>query len=241
MPINYSHKRRVLAAFGAMRLADFILANIEPILANWEQFARGIWPRGTSVDVAALRDHAEAILRATVADMNSAQSNFQQSEKSMGRGDGGIDSERLDDASAEHGLGRVASGFDLLAVVSEYRALRASVIRLWRNSKPNPDLHDLDDLTRFNESIDQSLAKAVRSFTHRLDQSRRMFLAILGHDLRDPLTTISLNAQVLSEMHSGTESLSLSEQIAATAKSMSLMIQDLLDFTVTGLTGGMPI
>ena len=50
-----------------MRLADFILANIEPILADWEAFARGIWPRGTSVYVAALRDHAEAILRATVA------------------------------------------------------------------------------------------------------------------------------------------------------------------------------
>ena len=27
-----------------MRLADFILANIEPILVEWEAFARSIWP-----------------------------------------------------------------------------------------------------------------------------------------------------------------------------------------------------
>ena len=31
----------------------------------------------------------------------------------------------------------------------------ASVIRLWRESAPNPDLRDLDDVTRFNESIEE--------------------------------------------------------------------------------------
>jgi hypothetical protein len=44
-----------------MRLADFILANIEPILAEWEDFARRIWPaplKDPGNDPAALRDHA---------------------------------------------------------------------------------------------------------------------------------------------------------------------------------------
>ncbi len=45
-----------------MRLAEFILNNIEPILAEWESFARGIWP-GTATDPLTLRDHAVAILR----------------------------------------------------------------------------------------------------------------------------------------------------------------------------------
>ena len=61
-----------------------------------------------------------------------------------------------------------------------------------------PDLNDLDDITRFNETIDQSLAKAVASYTHRVDQSRRMFLAILSHDLRNPLSCISMSAQLAS-------------------------------------------
>ena len=47
-----------------MRLADFILANIEPILVEWEAFARSIWP-GRQTDPLALRDHAADILRAT--------------------------------------------------------------------------------------------------------------------------------------------------------------------------------
>jgi hypothetical protein len=40
-----------------MRLADFILANIEPILAEWESFARSVCPGG-EMDALELRDHA---------------------------------------------------------------------------------------------------------------------------------------------------------------------------------------
>ena len=46
-----------------MRLADFILANIEPILAEWEVFAAASGPARHGP--ATLRDHAEEILRAT--------------------------------------------------------------------------------------------------------------------------------------------------------------------------------
>ena len=49
----------------------------------------------------------------------------------------------------------------MATVIAEYRALRASVIRLWRESEPVTDLNDLQDITRFNESIDQSLTHAV--------------------------------------------------------------------------------
>src|SRR5688572_32439946 len=128
-----------------MRLADFILANTEPILAEWEVFARRIWP-GPATDPATLRDHAEDILRATAQDMVSDQTALQQSDKSKGDGDAGAASVRIDKASTLHGAGRVQSGFDLMAVASEYRALRASVVRLWRESCPNPDRRDLDDL-----------------------------------------------------------------------------------------------
>jgi len=51
-----------------VRLADFILANLKPILVEWESFARGIWPNGATADPAELRDEAEDILRATSVD-----------------------------------------------------------------------------------------------------------------------------------------------------------------------------
>src|SRR5687767_580833 len=126
-----------------MRLADFILANVEPILAEWEAYARSIWPSSAAatVEPEELRDDAEHLLRSTVVDMQSDQTAAQQSDKSKGQGSGGQHSDVVDRASHVHAVGRVGSGFDLASVVAEYRALRASVIRLWRKSEPAPDLH----------------------------------------------------------------------------------------------------
>ncbi len=69
-----------------MRLADFILANLEPILVEWEVFARTIWPSEATADPAEVRDEAEDILRATVSDMQSDQTDAQQAAKSKGAG-----------------------------------------------------------------------------------------------------------------------------------------------------------
>lgn len=224
-----------------MRLPDFILANIEPILAEWEVFARSIWP-GPATDPATLRDHAEDILRATASDMMSAQTATQQSDKSKGDGDAGVHSVRVDRASVLHGAGRVQSGFNLLALVSEYRALRATVIRLWRESAPNPDGRDLNDLTRFNESIDQSLAEAARTYTEAVDRSRQMFLGILSHDLRAPLNAIIMSANVLSlTSELDVESSGLASGISSSAVAMARMVNDLLDFTGAGLGAAMPL
>ena len=159
-----------------MRLAEFILANLEPILVEWEVFARGIWPAGAAATATEVRDDAEEILRETALDMQSDQTSEQQAEKSKGavdvEGKSGIDR-----ASFSHGRGRVTSGFALSAVVAEYRALRASVLRLWSESEHVPDRRDLADITRFNESIDQSLTRAVRSYVEQVERDREGLLA----------------------------------------------------------------
>src|SRR5262245_8937068 len=127
-----------------MRLGEFISTNLDAILAEWEAFARS-FPPGAKMGRLALRNDAEVILRACVRDMEAAQSLAQQASKSKGHGGaGGINSDNLDAASTLHGAARVGSGFNLLEVVSEFRALRASVLRLWRASGPAPDLNDLD-------------------------------------------------------------------------------------------------
>src|SRR5690554_4361771 len=55
-----------------MRLAEFIQTHIVEIVTDWEAFARTIGP-GRAMTNLALRDHVEDILRATVQDMQSAQ------------------------------------------------------------------------------------------------------------------------------------------------------------------------
>jgi signal transduction histidine kinase len=234
-----------------MRLADFIVSNIEPILMDWEAFARGIMP-GAKMGALALRDHAPEILLATVQDMKRPQSATERSAKSRGlhgHGGGGTGGDgpahsggELNGASELHAIGRLGSGFDLPEVVSEYRALRASVLQLWRDSAPEADEHDVDDLTRFNESIDQSVARAVYSYTKRVDQARDLFLAILGHDLRNPLNSIAMSAALLPKIgHLNDASIRFASQISTNANVMARMISDLLDYTRTRLGAGMPV
>lgn len=224
-----------------MRLAEFILDNIEPIMAEWETFARSIWPRDNG-DPAELRDDATGMLMATVEDMRAEQSENQRHRKSEGRGHHTAHSQEVDSAAARHAVQRVHSGFDLPSLVAEYRALRASVIRLWRDS--DPDLHagDLNDLTRFYESMDQSLAEAVHAYIQHVERSRKLFLAILGHDLRTPLNAVSLSAQSL--LLGGTlaeEDTPVADQIVQSSNHMKRMVTDLLDYTSTSLGQPLPI
>jgi signal transduction histidine kinase len=225
----------------SMRLAEFIVGNIEPILMEWETFARSLLP-GTNMTIIALRDDAGSILRATARDMQNRQSLEQQESKS--KGDGGaatMASDRLDDASELHGVERVGSGFHITDVVSEYRALRASVLRLWRESRPQPDQHDIEDITRFDESLDQSLARGVASYSKRIDESRQMFLAILSHDLRNPLHCIRMAAQVVSLENEHPATADAMSMITKNTDAMMQLISDLIDFSSSGLGRAMPL
>lgn len=67
-----------------MRLPDFILENLEPILQAWEDFARTIKTPGAELDSIALRDHAEQMLRAIVTDLRTRQSHREQTAKAQG-------------------------------------------------------------------------------------------------------------------------------------------------------------
>jgi signal transduction histidine kinase len=223
-----------------MRLADFILSNVEPILAGWEIFARSIGA-GEHLDQLALRDHAGQILQATARDMKSPQTVAERAKKSKGLDHPHVN-DALDGASDAHAVDRLGLGFDMLEVMSEYRALRASVLQLWHETAPGADERDVDDLTRFNESIDQSLSKAVASYTKRVDQARDMFLAILSHDLRNPLGAIAMSAKVLPMVSDDkAEILECGLRITRSASVMERMISDLLDYTRTRLGAGMPV
>ena len=110
-----------------MRLAEFILANVEPILAEWEVFARGIWPKTldeAAIDPSRLRDDAKEMLHTIVRDMASPQTVKEQSDKSRGVGHAGASSVAVNRVSGLHGSDRFTEGFDLPAVMAEYRALR---------------------------------------------------------------------------------------------------------------------
>ena len=93
-------------------------------------------------------------------------------------------------AAQEHGAGRAGSGFTVGQMVAEFRALRASVTRLWLAEDAGVARTDLTDLIRFNEAIDQAIAESVSRFSQAVAGTQERFLAILSHDLRTPLGAI---------------------------------------------------
>ncbi len=229
-----------VASPDTMRLADFILANLELILAEWEAFAKTCAPASASMGIVALSDHAREMLLVIARDLQTPQGDLEQSDKSKGLAPAPSTSERT--AAEKHGTGRAESGFTIDQMVAEYRALRASVIRLWTRGRSQPTQADLDDLTRFNEAIDQSLTESVTRFTEDLDKSKEMFLAILGHDLRSPIGAVLTSSKFMLETKELEEPhLTLTTRIVSATTRMNNMVGALLDFTRGRLGGGIPI
>ncbi len=223
-----------------MRLADFIEKNTEPILAEWVTFAESCGPAGAAMDLVGLRDHALAMLAVIVVDLRTPQSDAEQSEKAKGNAE--PSGEDAATAAEVHGSGRAESGFSVGEMVSEYRALRASVIRLWTAASGSLTGADMEDLMRFNEAIDQSLAESVMRYTSDIDRAREMFVAILGHDLRTPLGAVIMGSQFMLDTGELAEPhLTLTTRIARSARRMNDMVGDLLDFTRGRLGSGIPI
>ena len=112
-----------------MRLHDFILRDMESILVEWEAFAATLFPAAASMTPLALRDHAKQILEAVATDLSTPQTKQAQVDKSLGRAPKLM--EAPETAAQTHAVLRARSGFDINQLAAEYRALRASVQRLW--------------------------------------------------------------------------------------------------------------
>ena len=111
-----------------MKLSTFIQAHLEEILSEWDSFARTFFPVSAGMSTLALRDHAKQILQELALDIETDQTSEQQSEKSKGLA---LREPGTDSAASTHGTQRQYSGFTLVQVTAEFRALRATVLRLW--------------------------------------------------------------------------------------------------------------
>jgi signal transduction histidine kinase len=228
-----------LYAGPSMRLADFIHKHAEDILVEWVAFARTCGSVGASMDFGALRDHAAEMLEVIVADLRTPQSAEQQTAKSKGKAP--IVLGTPDTAAETHGSGRAESGFSMGQMVSEYRALRASVIRLWTKENGTLTGDDIEDLMRFNEALDQALAESTTRYMENFDRTKEMFVAILGHDLRSPLEAIAHSARYLLMSPESTEATEATARIVRSTKRLTAMADQLLDFTRSRLGSGIPV
>ncbi|SOZ51037.1 putative sensor histidine kinase (dctS) [Cupriavidus taiwanensis] len=221
-----------------MRLADFILRDMSRILTEWEAFAATLMPAARHMDSLALRDHAVQILQAVAKDLSTPQTSRAQREKSMGRAPRLADAPET--AAQTHALLRARHGFNINQMVAEYRALRASVLRLWIDACL-PDAPDLDDMIRFNEAIDQAVAESVGYFDAQVEQARNLLLGMLGHDMRSPLQTIQSTAHFLVALNAGEKVSEAAARLIRSGARMNALLDDLCDFNRTKLGLGINI
>jgi signal transduction histidine kinase len=220
-----------------MRLSAFIKTNIEQIAAEWEKFAASLLP-DEEFSASVLRDGIVDILNEIAWDMDRAQSAEQQQGKSEG------DPRRtphIEDAAERHALARVKMGLSSRQLISEFRALRATVIRLWEQGIVEIDKESLYDLTRFNEAVDQALSEAAVRYSEEIDRSRELFLGMLGHDLRNPLAAISGLAELQMRAKTSERYAYFAKQILISAGRMSHMIIDLVELTRVRLGAGIVV
>ena len=219
-----------------MRLANFIVSNMAEILSEWDAFARTI-DSSSQMSANTLRDHARPILEAIALDMETAETSKEQFDKSRG-----LDPVDKASAASTHGTLRHVSGFSLIQLTAEYRALRATVLRLWLPQVSSFNAGVASDMGRFNETIDQALAESVLTFSAQGMRTRDTFLAVLGHDLRSPLAAMSFAGEVLSQQQPSASDLQkIGLRVRRSAASMNAMVNDLLEFARLQVGGVIPI
>ncbi len=155
-----------------MRLAKFIRDDLESIIKAWMTFAGSI-PTLQGMLASEQEDHARDLLLSIANDLDRPQTTKARQRKSRGRqttreaGHTGLDFN-----SGEHGKVRFGQGMSAPEVLSEYRALRASVLQLWLDTFGNSLPAPLEELNRFNEAIDQALSQSLLAYV--LEQEKKV-------------------------------------------------------------------
>jgi signal transduction histidine kinase len=217
-----------------MPLGEFIERHHDEIVGEFSAFARTLILPGSDMTETDLRDHAKDMLTAIALDLKTEQSVEEQSDKSKGQGWANV----MAASGRLHADGRIEQGFTPGQVLAEFRALRASVLRLYESAGQT----DAKGVTRFNEAIDEVLTESITRYAAKTDLYRDQFVGILSHDLRSPLSAITAGAALLVASASDEQlQASVAARILSSAQRMERMIGDLLDLTRARLGGAIPL
>ncbi len=215
-------------------LGAFIKRDHHAIIDEFTSFARTLIPPDSPMTERELRDHCEELLQAIAVDLETRQTDQEQSQKSKGLGAAHM----MRTSGRLHADARLHHGFGLMEGLSEFRALRASVLRLYERTGQT----DLPGIRRFNEALDEALTESMTRYSAQTDLYRDQFIGILSHDLRSPLGAIIAGAALLARAtDDDARQARVASRILNSAQRMKRMIADLLDLTRTRLGGTIPL
>jgi len=167
------------------KLAALIHRDRDSIVARWRLQVREL-PSARILDVAALDDHIPGLLDELATALQA-------------RSDQTIPEALAEGSPPIHGLQRLKDAFDIEEVVAEYNVLRGCIHDL-------ADAHALNlqglPFHVINRVFDHAIGLALQTYaTERaleVQRRREEYLAFVAHDLRTPLSAISLAERVLN-------------------------------------------
>jgi signal transduction histidine kinase len=210
---------------GPLPLSHFMQVHAQEILADWDRFAATL-PRGAEpLPSADRRDHAGEILAALSTGMHASPPD--------------ADAKLSPGVAQTHAEARRRSGFAVDDLIAEYRALRANVLDRWRRAGGGGRPQDTEEVARFDDAIDQSMAEAIGWYVRQSNASTDLFIGMLGHDIRNPLGTILLSAEhfVRSRQLSGTAA----APILNAAARIRGIVEQTVDFSRARTHAAMPL
>ncbi len=87
----------------------------------------------------------------------------------------------------------------------------------------------------------QRAAQSALESERATAELREQFIAVLGHDLRNPLMAIAATAEVIESKATTAEMVGMAHRIQTAARRMSHLIHDVMDFTRGRLGGGITL
>lgn len=155
------------------------------LYSRWEAVVSEL-PGAANLNGPMLRDHIPQFIEEMIAAI------ARRNEAVIGRKNGG--------SPLEHGVQRLAAGFDIKEVVIEYNALRGAVHQVAESANISLTAHEWQII---HHIIDDAIAWAVDTFAREqaveLQRRREEHFAFIAHDVRTPLNAIALTAQLLAE------------------------------------------
>lgn len=165
-------------------LARLIVVERDALLAEWRCDVRKL-PSAKHLDIPTLNDHIPLLLDELILAFQKIS-------------DETIVETLLEGSPPEHGEQRLIDGFDIEEVVAEYNILRGCIHDL--AEKHNLSLQG-KPFHILNRVFDHAIGSAVQAYATQkaleVQQKREEYLAFVAHDLRTPLSAISLAAMVL--------------------------------------------
>lgn len=132
--------------------------------------------------------------------------------------------------AAEHGGERARlTNYDLQAVIREYQLLKSTLLDVLKQN--GIQLRD-DELRIIDTSFDAAIREAVTAFALALTALHEKFVASLAHDLRNPLATANMAADLIAHKTRSFRIRDLAGRIIKNHNRMDQMIQGLLDTIV---------